>query len=258
VESVLIIWERNHPPLIEDGTPAVVFVTQEQSKTQMLTINPESSDVIAPTDSGVVISGTPLTTQELDLLAYKVKEGDTLGALATQFNSSVADIMTVNNLSDPDSLLIGQILYIPTSPLPTITRTPTPTVAASATMRPSATATRGPTATITKTQAGREPQVSIETVIGMGVLANEHLVLQRTGDGELSLAGWRLEDGAGNTYTFPQITLYRGGSINLNTRNGESTVLDLFWGLTSPVWKVGKTVRLFDAQNNLRTSYTIP
>ncbi len=98
----------------------------------------------------------------------------------------------------------------------------------------------------------------IETVIGAGVLDNEHVVLQRSGDGELSLAGWRLEDGAGNTYTFPELTLFKGGTINLNTRQGEDTVLDLFWGLSYPIWKAGKTVYLYDAQDELKVSYTIP
>ena len=70
----------------------------------------------------------------------------------------------------------------------------------------------------------------IEKVIGVGVLATERVELLRTGDGELSLAGWRLEDGKGNVYTFPMLTLYKGGAINLNTRTGQDTVVDLFWG----------------------------
>jgi hypothetical protein len=90
------------------------------------------------------------------------------------------------------------------------------------------------------------------------VLSNEHVVLQRTGDGELSLAGWRLSDGGGYDYTFPELTLYKGGTINLNTRQGENTVQDLYWGLASAIWKTGKTAYLYDAQNVLRVSYTIP
>lgn len=258
IVAVLSIWERNHPPLFVNSTPVVIVVTPTQSVILPLVVSQLGTEDIAPTDTGVTTSGTLTPTGSIELLVYKVKEGDTLGALAVEFNVSVADIMTVNGLTDPDSIYLGQNIYIPTAPLPTITPTPLPTSTASTTPYPSATATYGPTATSTATRISQEAQVIIGTVIGVGVLANEHVVLQRTGDGELSLAGWHLEDGSGNTYTFPQLTLYKGSAINLNTRQGENTVLDLFWGLTSAVWKAGKTVYLYDAQEVLRASYTIP
>ncbi len=258
VVAVLSIWERNHPPLFVNSTPVVIMVTPTQSVILPLIVSQLGTDDIAPTDTGVTTSGSLTPTPSIELLVYKVKEGDTLGALSVEFNVSVADIMTVNGLTNPDSIYQGQTIYIPTAPLPTITPTPLPTITASTTPHPSATATYGLTATSTPTQIGQEAQVIIETVIGVGVLANEHVVLQRSGDGELSLAGWHLKDGSGNTYTFPQLTLYKGSAINLNTRQGENTVLDLFWGLTSTVWKAGKTVYLYDAQDVLRVSYTIP
>jgi len=259
VVVVLQLWESNHPPLTMDGTPVVIVVTPTQSVVLPVLANNSSSDEIPPVTPGVLISGTLQATPTMEMLTYQVKEGDTLGALAVQFNISLADIMTVNNLTDPDSLYVGQIIYIPTAPLPKATSTSIPpTIVASPTPRPSATATHGPTPTSTQTQIGQEPQVVIDTVIGVGVLENERVVLLRTGDGELSLAGWRLEDGMGKVYTFPQLTLYKGGAINLNTRTGEDTVVDLFWGLTSPIWKSGKTVFLYDSLNGLRASYTIP
>ena len=98
----------------------------------------------------------------------------------------------------------------------------------------------------------------IDTVSGAGELENERVRFLRTGDGELSMAGWRIEDGLGNLYIFPQLTLYKDGAINLNTRSGQNTVVDLYWGLTSPVWKPGKTVSLYDSQNGLRATYVVP
>lgn len=255
VVIVLIIWEHNHPPLSASGTPAVIFITQAENVPD--SVKPASTNGITPIIASPDVSQTLQATEEIEMLVYKVKEGDTLGALSNQFNVKVGDIMLVNGLTDPDSIIVGQILYIPTAPLPTITPTRTATTVASATPRPSATPTHGPSATSTPTQISQKAQVIVENVIGAGVLTNEHVVLQRTGDGELSLAGWRLIDGAGNSYTFPQLTLYKGGSINLNTRQGEDTVLDLFWGLTTAIWKAGKTVSLYDAQNVLRASYTI-
>lgn len=258
VVVVLNIWERNHPPLSVDKTPMVIVVTPTQSETISVTESQTEVEKSFPTDTGIILLETPAATPSVKMVSYQVKEGDTLGGLAVQFKSSVADIMTVNGLTDPDSLYVGQILHIPTEPLPTSTSTSTPTATATVTSHPSETATQGPTATATNTPLTQEPQVIISTVIGVGVLANERVVLQRTGDGELSLAGWRLEDGLGNTYDFPQLTLYKGGTINLNTRSGENSVLDLFWGKTTPVWKVNKTVLLYDARNELRASYTIP
>ncbi len=255
---VLKVWESNHPPLSTLGTPAVIVVTSAQSEGQPTTLAqamPKETRAFnsRPTDTGIIE-----TTPEVDTIVYQVKAGDTLGALANEFNLNISDIMFVNGLTDPDSLYVGQIIHIPTAPLPTITPTSLPTLTASATLRPSATFTQGPSATAPQTQTRQEPRIIIETVIGAGVLINEHVVLQRTGEGELSLAGWRLEDGAGNTYYFPQLTLYKGGMINLNTRGGENTVQDLFWGMTSSIWRAGKSVYLYDAQNELRNSYSIP
>lgn len=258
VVVVLTVWERNHPPLSISGTPVVIVVTPTQAVILPIMVNQAGADGIATISAGSAMTSTLQAAPTAEMLVYQVKEGDTLGALAARFNVSLTDLMTVNGLTDPDSLYVGQTIYVPTAPLPTVTPTPTPTKIASATPRPSATATYGPTATITPTQTGQEPQVIIQTVIGVGVLANEHVVLQRTGNGELSLAGWRLEDGKGNSYIFPQLTLYKGGQINLNTRSGENTVLELFWGLSSSIWKAGKTVYLYDVQNALRASYTIP
>ncbi len=259
VVVVLQLWENNHPPLSVNGTPVVIVVTPTQSVILPLLTNNLDSNKTPSVNTSLLITGTLQVTPTLEMLIYEIKEGDTLGALAVQFNVSVADIMTVNDLTDPDSVYVGQIIYIPTAPLPKATSTSLPpTTVASATPRPSATTTHGPIPTPTQTQIGREPQVVIDTVIGAGVLENERVVLIRTGDGELSLAGWRLEDGMGKVYTFPQLTLYKGGAINLNTRTGENTVVDLFWGLNSPLWKSGQTVFLYDSLNELRASYTIP
>lgn len=259
VIAVLQWWETKHPPYSADITPVVIVVTATQSGVLQLENNNSSSETIFPIDVGVPVSGTQQLTPTFELLTYRVKEGDYLGALAVQFNTSVADILTVNGLSDPDSLTVGQIIYIPTAPLPKPTSTSIPpTAIASPTPRPSASTTPKASVTSTPTQVGQEPQVVIENVIGVGVLSTERVELIRTGDGELSLAGWRLENGKGNVYTFPMLTLYKGGAINLNTRTGQDTVVDLFWGLAAPIWKSGMTVYLYDVASELRSTYTIP
>jgi hypothetical protein len=259
VGVILKLWEKDHPPVSAETTPLVIVVTATPAAQLPLVNNNSTSGVYPPVAASPLITGTLQASPTLEMLSYRIKEGDTLGALAVQFDVYVDDIMTVNGLTDPDSLLVGQIIYIPTSPLPRITDTAVPAIyAASLTPRPSGTPTRTPIHTPTITPTGQPAQVVIDTVIGAGVLQNERVVLRRTGDGELFMAGWRLTDGKGNEYTFPQLTLYKDGAINLNTRKGQDTVVDLFWGLASPIWSPGKIISLYDAQENLRATYTVP
>ncbi|MFA5837425.1 MAG: lamin tail domain-containing protein [Bellilinea sp.] len=102
-----------------------------------------------------------------------------------------------------------------------------------------------------------EPVIRIETVIGAGDLATETVQLQRIGENELQLAGWWLE-GNGLKYTFPALTLNKNGSVRLYSRAGQSTVIELYWGLESAAWKAGDTITLYDSRSNQRASYTIP
>jgi LysM repeat protein len=259
VGVVLQLWENDHPTIPVKNTPVVIIVTATQPEKLPIPGNDFPSGTSMSVDTGILFTGTIQATPTLQMLTYRVKEGDFLGAIAIQFNVSVADILAVNGLTNPDSLYIGQLIYIPTAPLPTVTSTSIPpTIIASTTPRPSATLTQGPKPTSTATVIGQEPQVVIDSVIGAGVLANERILIRRTGDGELSLAGWRLTDGEGNQYIFPQLTLYKDGAININTRSGQNTVVDLYWGLTSPIWGPGKVISIFDSQNNLRETYTLP
>jgi hypothetical protein len=93
---------------------------------------------------------------------------------------------------------------------------------------------------------------------GAGSLANEVVGLRRVGEGELRMNGWRLDDGAGHRFTFPDMVLNKGGSVRIFTRAGSNTVNELFWGLKESVWVSGKTAGLYDDQNNLRATFTIP
>jgi LysM repeat protein len=73
------------------GDPATATPTAEPTDT------PEPT----PTDG-------PIFTE------YKVRAGDTLGAISARFNISVEELMQVNGLTNPNSLQIGQVLKIPT------------------------------------------------------------------------------------------------------------------------------------------------
>lgn len=59
--------------------------------------------------------------------SYTVRGGDTLYALAIQFNTTVAALAQLNNIVNPNLIYPGQVLVVPGSTVPTPTpKTPTP------------------------------------------------------------------------------------------------------------------------------------
>ena len=52
---------------------------------------------------------TPAPTHQ----TYTVVSGDTLGAIARQFGTTVQALMDLNGITDPGKLKIGQVLQIP-------------------------------------------------------------------------------------------------------------------------------------------------
>ena len=100
--------------------------------------------------------------------------------------------------------------------------------------------------------------VEIDSVVGAGTLNAETAVIHYSGEGQLNLAGWQLKDEDGNTFTFPQLTLYTNGSVQVHTAPGTDTVIDLYWGISQPVWSSGENARFYDSQGNLRAVYRVP
>jgi hypothetical protein len=100
--------------------------------------------------------------------------------------------------------------------------------------------------------------IEVGEVVGAGNLNNEGVLLRRVGDGELHLNGWRLEDNAGHRFTFPDIVLFKGGSVRVFSRAGNNTVNELYWSLDKAVWISGHSVVLYDDQGNSRASALVP
>ncbi len=67
--------------------------------------------VAIPADSSSGSSSTPGGTPTPR--TYTVKSGDTLYAIAIKFNTTVAAIATYNNITNPNSISVGQVLNIP-------------------------------------------------------------------------------------------------------------------------------------------------
>ncbi|PIU90037.1 MAG: hypothetical protein CO064_10135 [Anaerolineae bacterium CG_4_9_14_0_8_um_filter_58_9] len=101
-------------------------------------------------------------------------------------------------------------------------------------------------------------KVDIVSILGAGITDSEVVVLENKGDNPIILTGWYLEDGQGNIYTFPQLTLYKGGTVMVHTASGADTPTDLYWGRAAPAWQPGEQVGLYDAQGNLRSQHSIP
>ncbi|WP_338421199.1 peptidoglycan DD-metalloendopeptidase family protein [Nostoc parmelioides] len=106
------------PPLTTNGT-----VIEQQ-----LTVANGSQDSLATTikqPQPINIPVQPLTeTPASTANTYEVKPGDTLAAIASRYNTSVAELVKVNNLSDPNQLKISQQLIIPGRANNTIAQAP--------------------------------------------------------------------------------------------------------------------------------------
>ena len=96
------------------------------------------------------------------------------------------------------------------------------------------------------------------SVTGAGVLASEFVTIQKNGDTALLMTGWTLKDNQGSIFTFPQLTLYPGGTVQIHSGPGNDNAADLYWRLSAPVWKSGALVALYDTQNIARSFYRVP
>lgn len=119
-------------------------------------------------------------------------------------------------------------------------------------------ASGGDSAPASNTDLQTDIPVKISSVVGSGVLTSEVVIIKFEGEGQLDLTSWQLKDDNGNTYTFPNVTLYPGGAVQVHTIAGTDTVIDLYWGIGEGVWSSGEEARLFDSQGNLRSVYRVP
>lgn len=240
--AVLYFWDRTHPPVLEGVQPGAVSALGSEGQPVSAT-QPISGTLQA---AGPALTATPTRDPYENAIAYKAKADDTLGDIANKFDVPLEELLAYNGLKDGNALSIGQVIYIPVTPEPGSTEAPNPQQ------------TAAPQVTGTPAGTPQPARVIINSVIGPGDLASERVFLTRTGDAPLSLAGWRLDDGNGNVFTFPQLELYKDGAVNVWTTTGSPTVVDLYWGRSSPVWQSGATVTLKDSQGKVQSTYKIP
>jgi len=103
-----------------------------------------------------------------------------------------------------------------------------------------------------------EIPVAIVSIVGAETLDAEIVLIRYTGEEELDLTGWHLNDEDKNTFVFPQLTLYPQGAVHVHTIAGQDTVVDLYWGMRDSVWESGEEASLIDPQGNVRATYIVP
>lgn len=94
-----------------------------------------------PTDTPI-----PQNIKSGTMVEYSIEPGDTIGKIATKFNSDADKIMTTNKIKDANLIYVGQILKIPVNivtivPTRPATITPGGTQIGGTKAAPSATAT---------------------------------------------------------------------------------------------------------------------
>jgi hypothetical protein len=124
--------------------------------------------------------------------------------------------------------------------------------------RPDAGTGGPPDSALSQTPLAGDINMEITSIIGAGIADSEILVLKNNGTESVAMSGWILRDGDGNVYTFPQLDINPGGTVQVHTVAGIDSAINLYWGLSTPVWRAGEAASLFDAQGSLRAAYTIP
>ncbi|MBO9310204.1 MAG: lamin tail domain-containing protein [Chloroflexi bacterium] len=242
-------------------TPPVVYV--------VVTATPVSGVAVQPTPA----EGAPRSAQSAPTLdpallpagletavsapstcpTYTLVAGDTAGAIAQRYGVPLVDLMRANNLREADltRLQIGQVFVIPIGGCGLAAATPT------AAATPSATPLPPPTATDIPTLAADQLKVEITQIISPGDITQEGVEIRNISGGVIQIGGWKLTDGKGNTYTFPEYQMFEGRRVVVYTRSGGNTPLALFWGLPSAIWGDPKQVAvILDAEGKVQARYS--
>ncbi len=194
--------------------------------------------VVTPTPTG------PLT--------YTVQSGDTLSALAEQHDVSIEALVAANNLINPDVLQVGQVLIIPDNEIEELPPADSTLTAVSSPSPDEESHQALPTLT-----PSGPALIQISGVTGAGNLQVETVTVTNEG-GTVSLEGWTLAGQPDDPFTFPALTLFPGGSVQVHSGAGENAARDLYWGRAEPAWQKGTLLTLRDADGNVVDTYIVP
>lgn len=243
----------------------------------------------APTLDPTLLSGDvnlqgTATALPGNCVPHTLADGENPSIIADIYGVSVFDLLAVNNLTEETATLlqIGQVLVVPlegctlvpsapvivsseddteatievlAAPNTGSTAVATPDSTAEGTPEISPTPTLRPTITLAPTAANA--QVFIETVASAGDITREQVVIRNNGN-TLNLTGWTLSDGEGNSFVFDERRLFSGATIRINTRAGQNTPVELFWGQQQAVFAPGDVVILADNNGRVQATLRLP
>jgi len=196
--------------------------------------------------------GTPTATPQDDgCIRHVVESGDTLGAIGTRYGVGAGDIAIINDLEDPNSLTVGQVLIVPVEGCAAITTpepTPNPTNTPFELTRSAPTVTLPPTAVTA--------QVEITNVQFWGDVNSEEVEIRNLGN-VVNLQGWQLVNESGDTFLFPEFRMQQGSLVRIFSRQGQNTPAALYWNRETAAWTDGETVTLFDSAGQVQSTFRI-
>lgn len=101
------------------------------------------------------------------------------------------------------------------------------------------------------------PDITISDVTLSDNADDETITLYNAGP-LLDLEGWQLIDSSGYVYTFDELLLFSNAGHVLYTGNGLDSPLTSYWGLPDPIYDIGETVQLIDADGDVQAIFIIP
>lgn len=126
----------------EDGIQLIIFLNPyggiNEGTGYPIGIDPQTQNILPgqiillPNPGMELPTSTPIPSglAQGTKLEYTVQAGDSLGGIAALFNSTIEEIITANNITDPNAIKVGDLLIIPVNMVtPTATRPPTSTTA---------------------------------------------------------------------------------------------------------------------------------
>lgn len=103
-----------------------------------------------------------------------------------------------------------------------------------------------------------EDTIEIQTVFLPGEVGYEKLSLKNVSNQPVDLTGWRIANSKGESFTFPALTLYPNGAVDVYSSAGVNTAVALYWNHDQAVWSSGETASLIDRAGNVRSTYPVP
>lgn len=245
VVAALTIYDRRAP---DTPIPVVATTPLDVERTAAAEVVVVATDDVAaePTQTPT----TPQTPTPSGPVIHVVKSGDTMGLISVLYGVPIDEILTANNLLDPNLISIGQELLIPLGgPEDAVTAEVVEDAEDAAAAEP----TVPPTAT-------PEPiDLIITGVNEPGVVGAEYVMIVNRGSSSVDFSGWALRNSAGEAYQFGLVTLFGNGiEMRVITGSGQDTATMLYWDRDTPAWGPGETVTLIDTTGAVQATFAIP